>query len=82
LDVKVKGNGQVECVIEETNGDFVYYPEGGPDGYNDLACQFEDDTASWGVGQGTAQLVGGLTDGSLFIGTDTVIVKILVAGTI
>jgi hypothetical protein len=62
LDVRVKGNGEPQCSIKDTNGD----------GYDDLVCQFIDDPDNWIPGDGTATLTGQLNDGTVFHGTDSI----------
>ena len=57
--------------IDDVSGDFST-PEGVPDGYDDLVCQFVDDTSSWTVGDGEATLTGQLLDGTPFEGTDSI----------
>jgi hypothetical protein len=59
LDVRVKGNGTPQCSVEDVSGDFTY-PEGAPDGFDDLVCQFVDDPATWSPDDGTATLSGNL----------------------
>ena len=71
LVVRVKGNGQPQCSIEDVSGDFTT-PEGAPDGYPDLVCQFIDDTTTWVVGDGEATLTGQLLDGTPFEGSDSI----------
>ncbi len=70
LEVRLKGNGQPQCSYEDVSGDFTT-PEGAPDGYVDLVCQFVDDTSSWMVGDGEATLTGLLLNGTPFEGTDS-----------
>jgi len=62
LDVRVKGNGDPQCSIKDTNGD----------GYDDLVCQFVDDPDAWIPDDGTASLSGQLNDGTVFHGTDSI----------
>jgi hypothetical protein len=71
LDVRVKGNGNVQCSIEDVSGDFAS-PEGAPDGLDDLVCQFVDDAGSWSADNGTASVIGQLLDGTVFLGTDEI----------
>jgi len=73
LEVRVKGgkNQMLQCSIEDVSGDFAY-PEGAPDGYDDLVCQFEDDASLWIEGEAEATLAGSLLDGTPFAGTDTI----------
>ena len=71
LAVRVKGNDQPQCSVEDVSGDFTT-PEGAPDGYLDLVCQFVDDPATWTVGDGEATLTGQLLDGTPFEGTDSI----------
>jgi hypothetical protein len=72
LEVRVKGNGSVQCSIEDVNGDYTAGLEGVLDGYLDLVCQFVDDTTSWDPGVGTATITGELLDGTPFEGSDTI----------
>ena len=71
LDVRVKGNGNVQCSIEDVSGDFAS-PEGAPDGLDDLVCQFVDDAGSWSADNGTASVIGQLLDGTVFLGSDEI----------
>jgi len=71
MTVRVKGNDQPQCSIDDVSGDFST-PEGAPDGYDDLVCQFVDDTSSWTVGDGEATLTGELLDGTPFEGIDSI----------
>jgi hypothetical protein len=76
LAVRVKGNGSPQCSVEDVSGDFTY-PEGAPDGYPDLVCQFVDDPTYWVVGDSIAELNGSLNDGTSFVGSDSInVVKI------
>ena len=72
LAVRVKGNGQPQCSIEDVSGDFSTGLEGTPDGFDDLVCQFVDDPATWTVGNGSAILTGQLIDGAPFEGNDSI----------
>jgi hypothetical protein len=70
LEVKVKPNGAPQCSISDVSG-----PEGVPDGYNDLVCQFVDDPLLWLPGDAIAQLTGAfLVDGeeAPFRGSDEI----------
>lgn len=70
--VQVRGKKQMTmCHVEDVSGDFTY-PQGAPDGYPDLVCQFVDDPAQWVTGQSEATLTGVLFDGTIFEGTDSV----------
>ncbi len=69
--VRIKGNGAPQCSVQDVSGDFTN-PEGAPDGYPDLVCQFVDDTSIWAEGPGTATLTGSLYDGTPFEGSDSV----------
>jgi hypothetical protein len=60
----------LQCSYEDVSGNFTTYPEGGPDGYTDLVCQFEDDTDMWSPNDGVATLSGTLVDGTSFEGSD------------
>ncbi len=62
LDVRVKGNGDPQCSVKDTNGD----------GHDDLVCQFVDDPDTWTPDDGTASLTGQLNDGTVFHGTDSI----------
>ena len=72
LEVRIKGNDKPQCSFEDVSGDFSGGPEGEPDGYLDLVCQFVDDMSSWTVGDGEATLTGLLLDGTPFEGTDSI----------
>jgi hypothetical protein len=70
LEVRVKPNGVSQCSISDVSG-----PEGVPDGYDDLVCQFVDDPLLWMPGDGIADLTGTfLLDGkvTLFKGSDEI----------
>jgi len=71
LDVRVKGNGNPQCSFEDVSGDFTS-PEGAPDGYLDLVCQFVDDASAWTPDDGTATLTGELLDGTPIEGSDSI----------
>ncbi|MCI0526984.1 MAG: hypothetical protein L0Y56_05950, partial [Nitrospira sp.] len=74
LDVRVKGNGTPQCSHEDVSGDFTN-PEGAPDGYLDLVCQFADDPNMWQSDDGTAKLTGNLIPafgGTPFEGADSI----------
>ena len=73
LAVRVRGNKGPLCHVEDVSGDFTT-PEGAPDGYPDLVCQFEDDPANWLAGDDTADLTGTLLDETPFTGTDSICV--------
>jgi hypothetical protein len=63
LEVRVRGNKGPLCSLEDTNGD----------GFRDLVCQFEDDTANWSAGTtDRATLTGRLLDGTAFKGSDSI----------
>ena len=68
VDIQIQ---MLQCSIEDVSGDFAY-PEGAPDGYDDLVCQFEDDASLWIEGEAEATLAGSLLDGTPFAGTDTI----------
>ncbi len=70
LDLRVKGNGAPQCSIEDVSG--ANMPDGEPDGYPDLVCQFEDDASNWEEGEAGATLTGRLTNGAPFKGTDSI----------
>lgn len=70
LQVNVKGNGAPQCSIEDVSG-----PDGVPDGFEDLVCQFADDAEAWVPGDGVATLTGKLLaayGGGLFEGSDEI----------
>jgi hypothetical protein len=71
LEVRVKGNGIPQCSVDDVSGDFTF-PEGAPDGIDDLVCQFVDDPSLWNPGDGEATLTGELFDGTLIEGTDNI----------
>jgi hypothetical protein len=72
-EVQVRGKKEkTMCHYEDVSGDFSTYPEGGPDGYDDLVCQFEDDPSYWTTGQAEALLTGYLLDGTEIEGSDSV----------
>jgi hypothetical protein len=71
LTVRVKPNGTLQCSAEDVSGDFTN-PEGAPDGFEDLVCQFLDDESSWAPGTSTATLTGSLHDGTLIEGEDEI----------
>jgi hypothetical protein len=72
LAVRVRGNDNPQCSIEDVSGDFTS-PEGTPDGYLDLVCQFVDDPGTWVPNDdSTATLTGNLLDGTPFEGTDSI----------
>jgi hypothetical protein len=62
MDVSVRGKGRPQCSIEDSNGD----------SFPDLVCHFEDDSTTWNGGTSTATVTGGLVDGLLFEGTDSI----------
>jgi len=74
LDVRVKGNDKPQCSVEDVSGDFSS-PEGAPDGYDDLVCQFVDDPATWSPDDGTATLTGKLYDDTPVTGTDEICLR-------
>ena len=62
LDVGENGKGQLRCREKDTN----------IDGYWDLICRFDDDTAKWAPdNESEATLTGNLLDGSAFQGTSS-----------
>jgi hypothetical protein len=74
LAVRVKGQGQPQCSVEDVSGDFSGGPEGAPDGYPDLVCHFVDNPGNWAPGDGEATITGTLTDGTPFAGSDEITV--------
>lgn len=73
LEVRVRGKKGPMCHLEDVSGDFTN-PEGAPDGYLDLVCQFEDSPEYWDAGSSEAELSGALLDGTQFIGSDEICV--------
>jgi hypothetical protein len=71
LSVKTKKNGTLQCSIQDVSGDFTN-PEGAPDGYPDLVCQFVDEDYVLLQGDGTAAVTGELYDGTPIQGSDTI----------
>ncbi|MHC4568817.1 MAG: right-handed parallel beta-helix repeat-containing protein [Planctomycetota bacterium] len=74
LEVRVRGQGQPQCSVEDVSGDFSGGPEGAPDGHPDLVCHFIDDPGNWAPGDGEATITGNLTDGTPFAGSDEITV--------
>lgn len=72
--VRIKGNDNPQCSVEDVSGDFSASLEGAPDGYPDLVCHFVDDPTFWEPGDGVATLDGLLLDGTPIQGTDTLCV--------
>jgi hypothetical protein len=60
----VRGNGTPQCGISDTNRD----------GFSDLVCQFQDNSAAWSPGTTTAELTGQLLNGMAFEGSDAICV--------
>ncbi len=75
LSVKTKNNGTLrECSIADVSGDFTT-PQGAPDGYPDLVCQFGDVDGTLFQGEDTATLTGNLYaqfGGTPIQGSDTI----------
>ena len=71
LVVRVKGNSSPQCSVEDVSGDFTN-PEGAPDGYEDLICQFVDDPIAWLPDGGIASLTGYLHDETAIEGSDEI----------
>jgi hypothetical protein len=74
LDVRVKGNDRPQCSIEDVSGGFTS-PEGSPDGYDDLVCQFSRSSSNWQPEDDTATLTGNLKvehGGTPIVGTDEI----------
>jgi len=71
LEVRVQGNDALQCSVEDVSGDFTY-PEGAPDGYLDLVCQFVEDSTTWISEDGYATLTGNLVDSTPISGTDEI----------
>lgn len=77
LAVRVKGNNRPQCSFEDVSGDFTY-PEGAPDGYVDLVCQFVDDAGTWVPGDSTATVNGNLLTeygGTPIEGSDSICIR-------
>jgi hypothetical protein len=64
LTVRVKGNNQNQCSTQDVNGD----------GFPDLVCQFQDNTANWIQGSSIGVVTGQLRDNTGFRGTDSICV--------
>jgi len=64
LSVAVKGNGQIQCDIDDVDSDGLW----------DLECKFAD-SENWNGGPDEATLTGELYDGSEFEGTDSICIK-------
>jgi hypothetical protein len=62
LSVRLRGNGTPQCSISDINSD----------GFNDMVCQFVDNSSTWSPGTTTATLTGLLTSGQPFEGSDTI----------
>jgi N-acetylneuraminic acid mutarotase len=75
LVVKIKGNGDPQCSVEDVSGDFSNGPEGEPDGFDDLVCHFVDDPDAWSPGEGEACVTGNLVDGTPIEGCDSICVQ-------
>lgn len=65
LTVGVRGNADPQCNFEYSNGD----------DFEDLVCHFSDDPAAWSPDDGTATLVGELSDGRRIEGSDSICVR-------
>ncbi len=64
LEVRVRGNNDPLCNLEDSDGDE----------FLDLVCKFEDNAAYWNPGAGDATLAGTLLDSTEFEGTDSICV--------
>jgi hypothetical protein len=62
LDVGMRGNKFPMCGMEDVDSD----------GYLDLVCQFQDDSAAWSEGSDDATLTGKLLDSTPIRGTDSI----------
>jgi hypothetical protein len=62
LAVRVKGNSQNQCSVQDVNAD----------GIPDLVCQFQDSTANWVQGSTVGVVTGQLSDGTAIRGTDSI----------
>jgi hypothetical protein len=65
LAVRVKGNNQNQCSVQDVNGD----------GILDLVCQFQDTTANWVQGSSIGVVTGQRNDGMAIRGTDSICVQ-------
>lgn len=77
LEVRVRGNKGPLCHIEDVSGDPVV-SQGLPDGFDDLVCQFEDDSSAWVSGNDEATITGTLLPefgGSSITGSDSICIK-------
>jgi hypothetical protein len=70
LSVRTKGNGDTQCSVKDVTG--ANMPEGEPDGYDDLVCQFVDGDGFLITGVGTASVSGNLFDGTPIYGEDSI----------
>ena len=64
-------SGKMLCSIEDVSGDFTF-PEGDPDGFLDLVCQFLTVDLGSSPGDTTAAVMGGLIGGQLIEGSDSI----------
>src|ERR1041384_6238275 len=64
LAVRVKGNNQNQCSVQDVNSD----------GIPDLVCQFQDDTSNWLQGSTVGAVSGQLSNGTAIRGTDSICV--------
>jgi hypothetical protein len=71
MAVLVRGKKGPMCHYEDVSGDFTN-PEGAPDGYTDLVCQFEDNPEYWESDASTAEITGLFNDGVPFYGIDEI----------
>jgi hypothetical protein len=74
LDVAIRGKDRPLCSVQDVSGDFTF-PEGAPDGYYDLVCQFEDVDGAFVAGDGFATVTGNLYDGTPFMGSDEICIR-------
>lgn len=72
LQLGVKGKDRPQCSVKDVSGDFSEGPEGAPDGYPDLVCQFVDNPDLWAPGDSMATVTGNLLDGTPFEGSDEI----------
>jgi hypothetical protein len=64
MAVRMRGNKGPLCGYEDVN----------TDGYTDLVCRFEDDSAVWQTGDGVGMLAGRLTNQTPIFGADSICV--------
>jgi outer membrane protein assembly factor BamB len=78
LHVRMVGRGsrrRLLCSVDDVSGDFTTDPNGIPDGYLDLVCQFEDEPDIWTGADSTARLEGRLYNGTPIEGEDSICLR-------